>query len=531
MGYIAIGGDVSKGRLDIVIRNESGTRLHAGVYDDTAAGHQAVQREVSALRERHPVEVFLVGLESTGGLERNWLAFFRDERRWVKGMRVHRLSPVQVQRHLSTELHRSVTEVSAADGIARYLLERMGERAMRDDAPSAAVLFYRTVRSVMHRRLEVEQQLHAVLIQIHPELVQYCRSGFPLWIIDLLERFPTAIELANARVAAVDAIRNVLPDRAARLVAAARESVASLIGPAARATITLLIAQWRDLTRTIDAGKTTIATLIVEDPLHREQARLLATLPGIGEWTAQILTLELGDFARFRDDRTLVAWCGLDPHEDRSGDGVIRRGISHRGNAHVRRALFMPAFTAAKRLPAIAALDQRLRAAGKPPLVAAVACMHKLLRIAFAIVRSGKPYSEHHEAERMTQATAQQSARSQAPQVIASAPSPASTGPAAPVTAAVPAYETPPPARPRVRGQGLKGMRTGERRNHPDHDSCAEKPAGGHHAPPRSAARRSSTGQHDAQPRGRASWTVVQSGLRRALSPGTTRVPPSTRGH
>ena len=33
MGYIAIGGDVSKGRLDIAILNESGTRLHLGAYD------------------------------------------------------------------------------------------------------------------------------------------------------------------------------------------------------------------------------------------------------------------------------------------------------------------------------------------------------------------------------------------------------------------------------------------------------------------------------------------------------------------
>jgi transposase len=435
MGYIAIGGDVSKGRLDIVILNESGTRLQAGLFDDTAVGHQALQREVTALRERYPGAVFLVGLESTGGLERNWLAFFRDERRWVKGMQVHRLSPVQVQRHLSADLHRSVTDVSAAAGIARYLLERMRDRQARDEAPSAAVQFYRTLRSVMLRRTEVEQQLHAVLVQIHPELVQYCHTGFPGWIIDLLELFPTAADLAAAPVAAVHAIRFVVLERAKALVTAAKDSVASLTGPAARGTVLLLVRQWRDLTRTINAGKETIATLIADDPRHREQARLMATLPGIGDWTAQVLSLELGDLSRFRDDRALVAWCGLDPHDDRSGDSVIRRGISHRGNAQVRRALFMPAFTAAKRLPAIAALDQRLRAAGKPPLVAAVACMRKLLRIAFAVVRSGKAFSTQHEADRRAQAAVQQSARSCNIHAT-DKPTPASTDVAAPVSAA-----------------------------------------------------------------------------------------------
>lgn len=261
--------------------------------------------------------------------------------------------------------------------------------------------------------MEVEQQMHAVLVQIHPELVQYCRSGFPGWIIDLLERFPTAADLAVASVADVDAIRFVLPDRAASLVRAAQESVASLTGPAAQGTIRLLIRQWRDLDRTIVDGKATIADLVATDPVHREQARLMATIPGIGDWTAHVLSLELGDLARFRDDRALVAWCGLDPHEDRSGDGVIKRGISHRGNAQIRRALFMPSLTATKRLPAIAALDQRLRAAGKPPLVDAVACMHKLLRIAFAIVRSGKDFAPDYEDQRRAKAVQQQAGRSE----------------------------------------------------------------------------------------------------------------------
>lgn len=187
MHYIAIGGDVSKGRLDIAILNQSQTTLFSGVYDDTAAGHLALQQQLLALRERYPEALFLVGLESTGGLERNWLAFFRDERKWTKVMQVHHLTPVQLKRFLSADLHRSVTDASAAVGIARYLLERLRDRPAQVHVASAAVHFYRTLRSVMQRRTEVEQQLHAVLIQIQPELVQYCRSGFPDWIINLLE--------------------------------------------------------------------------------------------------------------------------------------------------------------------------------------------------------------------------------------------------------------------------------------------------------------------------------------------------------
>ena len=243
MGYIAIGVDVSKGRADIAILNESGTRLHAAVYDDTAVGHDTLQRELTALRDRHPGAVFLVGIECTGGLERNWLAFFRDERRWVKGMRVHRLAPMQVQRHLAAELHRSITDASAAIGIARYLLERVREGKPRDTTPSAAVTFYRTLRSVMLRRVEVIQQLQALLPQVQPELVQYTRHSVPDWIIELLGLFPTAAALAAATVEQVDAVKTVLPERARTLVAGAATSVASLTGPAAAASIRLLVQQ------------------------------------------------------------------------------------------------------------------------------------------------------------------------------------------------------------------------------------------------------------------------------------------------
>lgn len=422
MEYIAIGGDVSKGRLDIAILNESRTRLHVGAYDDTADGHRQVAAVVDEVRRRHPGATLLVGLESTGGMERNWLAFFR---RWSNA-RVHRLNATAVKRHLAAELHRAVTDAHAADGIARYLLERVRDRRVRDDAPPAAVAFYRSLRSAMHRRMEVDQQLHALLIQVHPELVQFCRSGFADWIIDLLERYPTAERLARARPEGFAHLPFAARSRAAKLIAAAKATVAGLTGDAAAAAIGLLIRQRRDLDRTIDDAQAALAALVAADPLHARQVRLLTTIPGIGDWTASILSLELGDLTRFDSDRALIAWAGLDPHEDRSGDGVIRRGISHRGNADVRRALFMPALTAAKRNVAVAALWDRLVARGKPRLVAAVACMNKLLRIAYAVVVSGREFDPKHEQRRREAAEGQQRER------------PAISGPILPPTTSAP---------------------------------------------------------------------------------------------
>ena len=82
--------------------------LSLGVASASAVGSalaaDAAIPVVADVARRGDVPVFLVGLESTGGLERNWLAFFRDERRWIKGMQVHRLVPMQVKRRLSVKI-------------------------------------------------------------------------------------------------------------------------------------------------------------------------------------------------------------------------------------------------------------------------------------------------------------------------------------------------------------------------------------------------------------------------------------------
>ncbi len=297
---------------------------------------------------------------------------------------------MQVQRHLAAELHRSITDASAAIGIARYLLEQVREEA-RDTTPAAAVTFYRTLRSVMLRRVEVIQQLQALLPQVQPELVQYTRHSVPDWIIELLGLFPTAAALAAATVEQVDAVKTVLPERARTLVAGAATSVASLTGPAAAASIRLLVKQIHELDRTIAAGEQTVRELVEADPLHRRQVQLLLTIPGIGERTAYVLSLELGDVQQFRDDPRLDRLVRLDPHEDRSGDGVVRaEGISHRGNAHVRPGAVHAHHD---RHPSPARADGLLRAAvrawqtqaGRPGGVHAQAPAHRLRHPALGV--------------------------------------------------------------------------------------------------------------------------------------------------
>ena len=139
-------------------------------------------------------------------------------------------------------------------------------------------------------------------------------------------------------------------------------------------------------------------------------------IPGIARWSAVALVLEIGPVDRFADVRQLVAWTGLDPRVDESGDGTISKGISHRGNAHLRAILFPLVLAAMQHHPRIADFVAAKVAQGKPKKVAMVAGAAKLLRIIFAILVSEKPYrADHEQCLARERATTRQTARSQDP--------------------------------------------------------------------------------------------------------------------
>ena len=72
------------------------------------------------------------------------------------------------------------------------------------------------------------------------------------------------------------------------------------------------------------------------------------------------------------------------------------------GRSDVRCALYMATLSAVRYNPVIKVFYDRLLSKGKPKKVALVACMHKLLTILNAIMKSGKPWDENHFSTKTT---------------------------------------------------------------------------------------------------------------------------------
>ena len=69
----------------------------------------------------------------------------------------------------------------------------------------------------------------------------------------------------------------------------------------------------------------------------------------MGEQTAASILAEIGSIATFESARQLAAYSGLTPRECTSGTSVRGKScLSRVGNARLRKALFIPALTAAQ---------------------------------------------------------------------------------------------------------------------------------------------------------------------------------------
>ena len=133
-----------------------------------------------------------------------------------------------------------------------------------------------------------------------------------------------------------------------------------------------------------------LSATIRQSPLWRAKDELLRSVPGIGPVVSCMLIAELPELGRL-GRRELAALVGVAPINWDSG---ARRGERHirGGRAPVRRALYMAALVGMRKNDVVRAHYQHLRAAGKPPKVALVACMRKLLLILNAMVRTGQPW-------------------------------------------------------------------------------------------------------------------------------------------
>jgi transposase len=408
---IGVGIDTSRyGHYAAFLREDLQPACDELPFPESGDGYAQLQKRLELLARRHPAAAFAVRVDVAGQYADNLLHFLHrlaDPRQPAapalagRDLAVSCGDPQRNKSYRAALFGRKKSDAVEARACARYALS---ERPAPTPALPAGLRVLRQVaarlQAAVRQRTRLVNQLHQLLALAFPELALLAKDISAGWVLELAHRYPTAALLAAAGADDLAAIPYLPDGSIAPLLERARSSVASLTGPAVEELVRDQVRQLRDA----GARQQRLEGLLAKAYRALPVANHLDSIPGIGEATAAVLTAFILDIERFAAPGKLVAYFGVLPIEmssgiDREGQprGSRRWVMSKRGNDLVRRYLWMAALSAVRRNPAVRALY--LRVAAKHPGHKAVAvghAMRKLLHLAFAVWKTGKPFDPGH---------------------------------------------------------------------------------------------------------------------------------------
>ena len=356
-------------------------------FGEDAAGYDKLRKLLGEVGD------CLVVMEATGHYGRN---LQRTLASW--GFPCSVVNPLRTRRFAEEDLTRAKTDSIDALGIARFAaIKRPALEVPLDEATDQLRELVRLRTRFVQDLGDRQRQLHRLLDLCFPEFTRHVRDLDTDLARGILREFPTAQQIGDCtvgRLARHRAGRRTVGTALAReLVEAARASIGrhqdEVYGRQVRflcEDAVVLARRIRELDSELKPG------------LASTRSRLCSsTIDGAGILSVAHIIAELGDPAAFRSAAALAAYVGVAPGTKQSGRWQPRQArLSIIGNARLRRALWMPTLAAVRCNPWLAAhYRQRLREKGKPPKVALIAAMRKLLTAVYSVAKNRKPFTHH----------------------------------------------------------------------------------------------------------------------------------------
>lgn len=352
-------------------------------FGEDAAGYE----KVLALLGK-PADA-LVAMEATGHYWKNLFAVLV-----AKGFMVALLNPLRTRRFADEDLERTKTDAIDALGIARFAAQK---RPAPTRLPESATDELRELVRLRDRLVQDfgdrTRQLHRLVDLGFPEFTRYVRRLDSELACAILQDCPTALAFRGASVKQLAELRYdgrhfVGDELAAQLVEAAGCSVGQHHGEVYRVQVRYACEDLAVLRRRIRELDRDIERKLGD----HEVGTLLTTIDGIGPLTAARIVARL-DLDAFDSPGAVASFVGVVPAIRQSGKKQSNRaGISPIGDAALRSALWMPTLTAVRKNVWLKAHYERLRARGKLPKVALVACMRKLLTAIYSVAKNRRPF-------------------------------------------------------------------------------------------------------------------------------------------
>lgn len=386
---IYVGIDVAKDKHDCFILNSDGEVL-ADVFTipNSMDGFRCLLERLRLVTA--PEDKIKVGLEATGHYSYNLLGFLLDS-----GLPTYVLNPLHTNLYRkSLSLRKTKTDKVDARTIAAMLMSDLGLKPYTNtvyhNEELKSLTRYRFDK--VRQRAKLKSSISRLVCILFPELETLVPSLHMASVYALLDEFPGAKQIAEANLTRLkyllgDASKGHYGrDMALTIRAAARASVGSVI-PAKSLELRHTIHLIRELDAEINEVEASIQEAMeqINSPI--------TTIPGLGFRMGAMILAEVGDFSRFDSPDKVLAFAGLSPSTYQSGQlSNCYAHMEKRGSRYLRFALYNATKYVCHWEPTFATYLEKKRAEGKHYNVALSHAAKKLVRLIYAMEKSGLPY-------------------------------------------------------------------------------------------------------------------------------------------
>ena len=386
---VYVGIDVAKDKHDCYIVNSDGEVL-AEVFtisNDQDGFSLLFQKLQSVAPDLSNVKV---GLEATGHYSYNILGFLLD-----KGLATYVINPLHTNLfRKSTSLRRTKTDRVDARAIAAMMMSDVVLTSYTatsyHNEELKSLTRYRFEK--VQERAKLKQSVARLVNILFPELEKLVPTLHMQTVYTLLAELPGAKQIASCHLTHLKALLHDASrgrygrDKAIEIRNAAQRSIGS-----AMKMKSMELQHTIRLIGELDAEIDEIEDAIQE--IMDEMAPPILTIPGISYRMGAMILAEVGDFSRFDSPDKILAYAGLSPSTYQSGK--LANAYPHmekRGSRYLRYALFNATKFVCNWDPSFAAYLAKKRAEGKHYNVAISHAAKKLVRLIFALMKSGRPY-------------------------------------------------------------------------------------------------------------------------------------------
>ena len=387
---IFVGIDVTKNKHDCFITNSDGEVLfHSFSITNNLSGFTELYQNILSVMDG--VNKVKVGLEATGHYSYNLLGYLLD-----KGFPTYIINPLHTNLYRkSLSLRQTKTDKVDARTIASMLMSDVNLKSYSDTSYHNEEL-----KSLTRYRFDKVKERSALKVSISrlvcilfPELENLVPTLHMTSVYTLLFEFPGASYVASAHLTKLTNLLSKASkghydkDTAVLFRETARNSIGSVM-PAKSLELKHTIKLIQELTSEITEIETAIKR-IMDEEIHSP----ILSIPGISYRMGAMIIAEIGDFSRFDSADKILAYAGMSPSTYQSGqlDNCYAR-MEKRGSRYLRYALYNATKYVCHWDESFGIYLEKKRSEGKHYNVALSHATKKLVRLIFAMEKSGQAY-------------------------------------------------------------------------------------------------------------------------------------------